>query len=269
MRKKIIFLLIFVHLAGCAHQNKTITDSSQYSKVELELGESIHHRILQTIPIYSEQELNRYVQTIGQNIAQAAHRRDLSYRFVILADDRIYATYAPGGYVYITTGFFKFLTSEIELAGVLAHEIGRLQYKDPRFSKVKKAFDLFLRTGSLVGPAFGNIGVLSIVGLAIISNFTNGEKSITTQTCDADRRALRYLVESGYDPQGLLDSIRRMTDTKSSYRAYLYDYLQSHPISPRRLRKLDLEFLKLPLENKQFNSRRSEFLSLTESVRSK
>ncbi|MBI4373175.1 MAG: M48 family metalloprotease [Candidatus Omnitrophica bacterium] len=268
MRKKITFLLILIHLAGCAHQNKTITDSSHYSKTELELGEEINRRILQTMPAYREEKLNHYVQTIGQNLAKRARRKDLQYRFVILEDDRIYATYAPGGYVYITTGFFKFLTSEIEIAGILAHEIGRLQYKDPRFSKAKKALDLMILTGAYVGPAFGTVGALSVLGLAIVGNFTNGEKTMTQQTYDADKRAFFYMMGSGYDPQGLIDPMRRMMDTTSSYRAYLYDYLQSHPVSPKRLIRLDRTFLKLPLQNTQFDSRRKEFLNLTESVRS-
>src|SRR3989338_7752892 len=89
-------------------------------------------------------------------------------RFIVLEDDRIYATQAPGGYVYITIGFFKFLASEIELAGILAYEIGMLQYRDPRLSKLKKALDLLLQTGSYVGPAFGSIGALSVLGLALV-----------------------------------------------------------------------------------------------------
>ncbi|MBI3999833.1 MAG: M48 family metalloprotease [Candidatus Omnitrophica bacterium] len=267
MKRFLSFVLAIFLLTSCAHQSRVITDSSQYSQVELELGEAINQRILQTVPVYREEELNRYVHTIGQNIARVADRKDLAYRFVILEDDRIYTMHAPGGYVYVTTGFFRFLISEIELAGILAHEIGLLQYKDPRLSKMKKAFDLLLRTGSYVGPAFGAIGALSVLGLALVGNATYGEKSLAKQTREADKRALRYLVESGYDPQGLIDPLHRMTDTKSPYRAYLYDYLESHPISSERLNKLNQEFLELPLENKQFDSKRSEFLRVTESVR--
>ncbi len=268
MRKRIAVVLILLLLVGCAHQSHTITDSSHYSKVETELGEAIHRQILQNIPVYREEELNRYVQSIGQKLASVADRKDLLYRFVILEDDRIYATHAPGGYVYITTAFFRFLANEIELAGILAQEVALLQYRDPRLSKAKKAFDLLLRTGSYVGPAFGSIGALSVLGLALIGSLTSGEKSLVERTRDADKRALRYLAESGYDPQGLIDPLQRMIQPTSPYRAYLYDYLQSHPISPKRFEELDLQFQKLQLADKQFDAHREIYLTATQSVRS-
>lgn len=260
--------MIILLVSSCARHRQTVTDSAQYSKVETELGEAIHRQILQTMPVYQGEALNRYVRAIGQNLTAVAERKDLAYRFVILEDDRIHATHAPGGYIYVTTGLFRFLVSEIELAGILAHEIGLLQYKDPRLSKIKKAFELLLRTGSYVGPAFGPIGVLSVMGLALVGAVTNGEKSLEELTRDADKRALRYLAESGYDPQGLLDPLYRMLDTTSPFRPYLYDYLQSHPMAPDRLKKLDQEFLELSLTNKQFDARRDEFLAATQSVRS-
>lgn len=268
MRKGITVVLILLLLAGCAHQSRTITDSSRYSKVETELGEAIHRQILQAIPVLKDEGLNRYVQSIGQKLASVADRKDLLYRFVILEDDRIYATHAPGGYVYITTGFFRFLMSEIELAGILVQEVTLLQYKDPRLSKAKKAFDMLLRTGSYVGPAFGSIGALSVLGLILIGSLTSGEKSLVERTQDADRKALRYMVESGYDPQGLMDPLQRMLQPTSPYRAYLYDYLQSHPISPKRFAQLDREFQKLPLGDKQFDAHREIYLTATQSVRS-
>ncbi len=268
MRKGIASVLILLFLTSCAHQSQSITDSSHYSKVEMELGEAIHRQILQTTPVYKEEALNHYVQSIGQKLAAVADRKNISYRFVILEDDRIYATHAPGGYVYITTGFFRFLESEIELAGILAQEVGLLQYKDPRLSKAKKAFDLFIRTGSYVGPAFGSIGALSVVGLALIGGLASRDKSLVERTKNADRRALQYMLKSNYDPQGLIDPLRRMADSNSQYRAYLYDYLQSHPISQERFNKLDMEFAKLSFEDKRFDAHREVYMTMTESVRS-
>ena len=268
MRKGISLILVLLLLNSCAHQNRSITDSSNYSSVEMKLGEAIHRQILQAIPIYKDEELNRYVQSIGGKLAAVADRKDLMYRFIILEDDRIYATHAPGGYVYITTGCFRFLTSEIELAGILAEEIGALQYKDPRLSKAKKAFELLLKTGSYVGPAFGSIGALSLLGFALVGSVAYSEKSLAQRTREADKRALRYLVKSEFDPQGFLDPLRRMMDPSNPFRAYLYDYLQSHPVSIDRLNKLDQEFQKLSLGNKQFDANRTLYLAITESVRS-
>ncbi|MBI4358142.1 MAG: M48 family metalloprotease [Candidatus Omnitrophica bacterium] len=267
MRKTISLVLIAFLMTSCAHRNQSITDASSDSTAESELGEAIHRQILQTMKVYQDQELNDYVRSVGQKIAAQADRKNLLYRFIILEDDRIYATQAPGGYVYITTGLFGFLASEIELAGMLAHEIGMLQYKDPRLSKLKKALNLLLQTGSYVGPAFGSIGALSVLGLVLVAGVTSGEKSLLERVRDADRRALKYLAEAGYDPQGLVDPLRRMDHPALTFRPYLYDYLEAHPISRNRFRSLEKEFRKLSLENKRFDSRRDVYLAMTESVR--
>ena len=266
MKRAISLLLIVLMLAGCARHQKSIQDSSS-STVEAQIGEAIHRQIIQSMSVYQEAVLDEYVQSIGKKISENAHRQDLIYRFIVLEDDRVYSIHAPGGYVYITTGFFKFLKSEIELAGILAHEIGMLQYKDPRLSKFKKAFELLLQTGSQIGPAFGTIGALSVLGLALVGHFALDEKTLTQRIEEADEQALRYLVESGYDPQGLIDPLMRMNDPHSEFRAYLYDYLQSHPITPERLKALDQVFQKLPLENKKFDVYREIYLTKTEIVR--
>ena len=267
MKRAISLLLIVLMLAGCARHQKSIQDFSASRTAEAQIGEAIHRQIIQSMSVYQEKELNEYIQSIGEKLAMQADRKDLIYRFVILEDERIYSIYSPGGYAYIPIGFFKFLQSEIELAGILAHEISMLQYKDPRLSKFKKAFELLLQTGSQIGPAFGTIGALSVLGLALVGHFALDEKTLTQRIEEADEQALRYLVESGYDPQGLIDPLMRMNDPHSEFRAYLYDYLQSHPITPERLKALDQVFQKLPLENKKFDVYREIYLTKTEIVR--
>lgn len=265
LHRKISFVLVFCLLiSGCARNQQIVRMSAD----EKELGNAIHQQILQTVPVYQEPALNHYVQDVGHKIVSHAGRKELSYRFIVLEDVRIYSTFAPGGYVYITTGFFQFLQSEIELAGVLAYEIAALQYKDPRLSRLKKSFDFLLKTGTYAAPAFGTIGVLSVLGLVLIGAATSGEKSDLAKVEQADKRALLYLFQSGYDPQGLINPLYRMGNLRSPHRAYLYDYIQSHPVDIVRLNKLNALFEKLPLDNKSFDAGRESFLAKTQVVRS-
>ena len=79
-----------------------------------------------------------------------------------LYSEKIYATSAPGGFVYVTTGMLTYLENEAELAGILAHEIGEQQFKDPRFSKIQKGIEHMTHGVALVGPLFGQIGALAV-----------------------------------------------------------------------------------------------------------
>jgi len=95
----------------------------------------------------------------------------LVYRFTILYDEKIYATSAPGGYIYLTTGMLNFLQNEAELASVLAHEIGRLQYKDPRFTQSDDVLNAATQAGASIAPMFGPIGSLASLGLVLLQAY--------------------------------------------------------------------------------------------------
>ena len=267
LRQAISLILLLALLTSCAryHRPQSGVEVSYVSE-EAEVGAQIHRHILERFDVNSNANLNAYVRSVGEKMLPFTDRKDLNYRFVILNDDRIYSTHVPGGYIYVTVGLFRFLTSEIELAGILAHEVGALQYRDPNWSKTKKVFDQLLRTGHYIGPAFGGIGVLSLMGLYLVSQVLVGEASIEKQLLKADEIALGYMVKSGYDPQGLIDPLRRMLDPTSKFRPYLYDYLQSHPVGPERLARIEEHFRELPLENTEFDSGRDAYWNATHSV---
>jgi beta-barrel assembly-enhancing protease len=126
---------------------------------------------------------------------------------------------------------------------------------------------MMVKGASYVGPAFGTIGSLSTLGLAAIGAVANRVKSSDDQVLQADRLALRYLVEAGYNPQGLINLLHRMTDPASPAHPYLFDYLQTHPITPRRFKRLDHALRALPLSGARFDARRDEFLRMTEPLR--
>lgn len=263
MKKFISFLLIIAVAAGCArHQGVDPYLSSDHLSTELELGEAIHQRIAASIPLCQNEQVTRYIQSVGEHLALRAGRKDLRYRFVVLEDDRIHATHAPGGFVYITTGFLEYIQNEIELAGVLAHELGHLQYKDPRFSAAIKAKDIVLQAGSVAAPVFGPIGALSLLGLIVVNELAMRDPSLMDKVKKADKRALWMMAEAGYDPQGLLNILHRVYDPHASDKPYLFDYLNSHPMTSGREAHLAQVFRKLPLADKQFDAGRDAYMAI-------
>ena len=267
IRKVISAAMVFALISGCARDQRMISHlPNEHPSAELELGEAINQRITANIPTCRNLEVIRYVQSVGDHLAAYADRKDLTYRFVVLDDDRIHATHAPGGFVYVTTGFLEFLQSEIELAGVLAYEIGALQYRDPRLTGMKKTTDFILQAGSMAAPAFGAIGALSLLGLVAVKELVAHEPSFMGQVKKADGRALEMMTDAGYDPQGLLDVLRRINDPRSKYRPYLFDYLDSHPMTDERQTHLNQAFGSLPLDNRQFDSKRDVYLAVREGL---
>jgi len=125
LRKHIAFALALLILSGCAHdRSKTPSfhseeESRSFHSRENELGRQIHQAILTSFRVYSEPRVVGYVTRMGNTLAKKASRKDLHYQFTVLYDDRLYATSAPGGFVYVTTGFINFCRNEAELSAVL------------------------------------------------------------------------------------------------------------------------------------------------------
>ena len=93
---------------------------------EISLGRKYHVQVLQQTPAYHDQELQEYVQKIGDSLSIKSHRPNLFYRFTVLDGPDINAFALPGGYIYINRGLMAYLSSEEELAAVLGHEIGHV-----------------------------------------------------------------------------------------------------------------------------------------------
>ncbi len=235
---------------------------------EVAIGEQIHSQIISTFFPYTDPKVTEYIAEIGRKLVLHAKRQELPYRFTLLYDDKIYATSAPGGFVYLTTGMIYFLDNEAELAGIMAHEIGQLQYRDPRLSHSREVLEQVMRTASMVAPAFGGIGALAAIGLALVHSQTlPNERSAEQRLRDADRLALKYLLEAGYDPQGFMDVQEKFLRAKDDMLPYFYDYYQSRPLTEERWLALTHAFGKLPLEGKDLSTRYQEFQEATRGVR--
>ena len=235
---------------------------------EKEIGEQIHQTIMSSFYPYTEPMANEYIGKIGHDLAGQAPRRELDYRFVVLYSDKIYATSSPGGYVYITTGMIYFLENEAELAAVLAHEIAQLQYKDPKVSVGRKVLRNVSEKGAMVAPAFGQIGVLATLGFALLHSAAEiGQKSPEARLALADRKAMIYMVEAGYDPQGMIDLFYKFADAKPEIRPYFLEYYESRPLNEERVRAIQNQFLKLPLDGKNFDVHREKYLEQTRGIR--
>lgn len=274
LKKAVVSGLIFC--LGCARAPETLDGKRDFASLrksalahqEAEAGLRMHQAIISSHYLYTEPRTVGYVTRIGRSIAKVTDRPDLAYRFTVLYDERAYATFAPGGYVYVTTGFLNYLQNEAEFAAILAHEIAELQYRDPNFSGPKKAFKAVSYAGMAVAPLFGQIGLLAAGALILVGNVTGVlPRADGDKVKIADKKALRYLVNARYDPQGYLHVMERMLNVPPEWSPYFYDYFTSRPLDLDRYTDIQKQFRKLPLEGKSFDVHRARFLQMTKSVR--
>ncbi len=259
-------------LTGCASAGKSSRIEKpavrSFSSQEIQEGQQIHQQILSTFYLYTEPSVKDYVGKVGESLTGSDLGPDKPYEFIILYNDKMYATAAPGGHIYVTTGLINFLDNESELAAVLALEVAALQFNDLKISQTKKTMDGVTQAVSMVGPAFGQIGALAALGIVLLNNAASpGEISKDDRLIKADAMALRYMIHAGYDPQGFLDVLYRFLKADRATLPFFYDYYQSHPITEERFNRLNRDFASLPVANRQLVMRRKEFLEMTHGVR--
>ncbi len=233
---------------------------------EIEIGRQIHRQILSSFSLFTEERANQYVNHITEEISKVSSRPNLPYDCTILASDKIYATGAPGGHVYITTGFINILDNETELAGVLAHEVAQLQYRNPKYSGAKKSLEVMEVVTGVAGGFFGPFGVLAFVGVATLNQLTTS-KNVDSLVLLADKKALVYMNKAGYDPQGFVDVLYKIIYADQMLIPYMIDYYQSRPVSADRMIHLENVFKKMTFENKQFDTERERFNMMTSGVK--
>jgi Peptidase family M48 len=146
---------------------------------ELRLGAQLHDLILQLNPQFAgsgpwKQRLDEAAEPFRQYLK----RKDIIYTFTILDSDVVNAFSHPGGYIYVTRGFFDFVGAEEDyvLQFAIGHEIAHVE--------LEHAVEC-LRNKSLMDLKLGTLQALYLV--IIPFGYLIDEKANVDQELEADR----------------------------------------------------------------------------------
>lgn len=181
---------------------------------EYYIGRTVAARVLGQYRPLDRVKVNRYLNELGGYLAQFSRRPETfaGYHFQLIESQEINAFAAPGGFILVTSGLYRSLTNEDQLAAVLAHEIAHVTLNHGlsaiKTANLTQAFTLIgqtyldEKTGGKVSAlnqltsVFGK-SVDDIVNTMVVSGYSQN------QELNADAEALRILRQSGYNPDGL------------------------------------------------------------------
>lgn len=212
-------------------------------KKEVSIGKENHEKILKSMPIYNDPEINAYVNAVGQKLAKKGHRSHLEYTFTVIDSPDINAFALPGGYIYINRGLMNYLNSEAQLAAVLGHEIGHVTARHSVRQHSAGTAASIVSAVLAVGTGSSTIGDLSnVAGAALVSGYGRDHE------LEADSLGAEYLFKSGYDPQAMVEVIGVLKDQEqfAKYRAKeegtkvqsYHGLFASHPRNDTRLQEV-------------------------------
>ncbi|HLR33290.1 MAG TPA: M48 family metallopeptidase, partial [Fodinibius sp.] len=178
LRNTAIIVIAALLAASCVMQRSPITGKKRaygYSwEEEIKLGAEADKQIQQQYGVYQDEELQQYVDEIGQNILAQSHMRradtpqkykETEFHFRILNTPVPNAFALPGGYIYVTRGLLAHLENEAQLAVVLGHEIGHVAARHSS----QRAFEQQVGQIALLGGAVAGQEILGVPGGEILS----------------------------------------------------------------------------------------------------
>ena len=235
--------LLIASLSGCttnpATGDSVFTGMSSDAQ-ELRVGREQHPQIIKAFGgEFGSPELRRYVDSIGQLLARTVERKTFKYTFTLLNSEVVNAFALPGGYIYISRGLMALAENEAEIAGVLAHELGHINalHHGRREGQGLLANILVVGAGIAGGRAAADLGGM-VVGGALRAYSREHE-------LESDSLALRYMSRAGYDPEAMVNFLRKMRASsrleakrlgKSPDKVDEFNYLATHPAPAERVR---------------------------------
>ncbi len=283
MARLLAFLLFVfaVFLPGCASRNHASRDGILSKELpltvddlsEIKEGLANHKKVLWQYPIYHSPKLQRYCDAIAAEIADVSTRPHLPYHVTLLDSDEANIFAGPGGYLYITKGMFKYIETEGELAGLLAHEITHVanyEYSNiPHLTKVKRVYGLMLSGSELVkdtgmgGPyAAATDMALNQVGKrapVLFKRFT------ADQEVETDEKVVDSLIKAGYDPREYQAFVEKLARIDMDDVGRFVNLLNSHPPFEERRKILTVRIAASKIVSGKFDFKRVEIQDFTQN----
>jgi len=210
---------------------------------EVAMGKEADQQISQQLGLYPDEELQAYVNRLGQKLAASSERPNLPWTFRVVDDPVVNAFALPGGYIYVTRGLLTHLTSEAELVSVLGHEIGHVtgRHSVEQMSKQQLA-QVGLIAGMILKPelaeSYGSLAQQGL-GLLFLKYGRDDER-------EADDLGLRYLNQGSYDPREMspvFETLGRVSQQQGQGR--VPNWLATHPAPEDRVQRINAQVAKL------------------------
>ncbi len=221
--KRIVILMAALVLGGCAVSQQQ----------EVQMGQQYAAQISQQLPLINDPEIVRYINVLGDSVANVTSRRDLDWHFYVVNSSDVNAFAVPGGYVYVNRGLIERATSMDELAGVLGHEIGHVVRRH-------SVHQMQQQQGANVGITLACVltsicnnqaaGTLVNVGTsAIFAKFSRADEA------EADEEGFKNVVRAGISPEGLVTMFQKLINERKSSPGAVDSWFATHPLEEDRI----------------------------------
>lgn len=218
---------------------------------DVDLSDKYEKEVLKEYKVSTNKAYQDKLQKIGTYLAGIAnttqrtalwgdkHFSKFPYSFTVLQGPDVNAFSIFGGRVYVFEGLMKYVESDDELAGTLAHEISHIAFRhlatlEHEQNKLNTITLPLILIGLLTG---GNGGAGLLFGSNLLNQALGSGWSTKAETA-ADFGGLQILEKSTYPPMGILTLMEHMARDERLGSNPNLGIFRTHPPSPERSRTL-------------------------------
>ena len=223
----LVCLLVF-HCATTGPGGKTsvILISTEQ---EVSIGKQMSEQVDKDYMILGDTVVQNYISRVGQKLVQVSDRKDLEYHFTVIDSKEINAFAMPGGYIYIYTGLLKLMESEAELSGVLGHEVGHIVARHG-VRRLQQVIGISILLNIALGKSSEAVKQGVSVGIGLMLQGFSRENEL-----EADYDAIFYMSRASYNPQGMVDLLKKLDNLDKSGKNVIEKLAADHPPTVKRI----------------------------------
>ncbi len=174
---------------------------------------------------YKLEEIQKLLDSLAALIDESGRK----FKVGVFVDKEINALALPGGHIVVYSELLDQVSSENELAMVLAHELGHFKTRD-HLRGLGRSFLFFIAANLFLGDSSATKALMNSSGI-LQNNYSRNQEYA------ADAFALQLLVKKYGHASGATDFFRRLAAKETL--PGLVHYLSTHPASEKRIVALE------------------------------
>jgi hypothetical protein len=218
--------------------------------LEVAMGLQNGAMITESEPMLADSLVTAYVNDLGQRIAGASRRRDIAYSFQVIDSRTVNAFTVGGGQVFIYRGLIDQMSSEAELAGVIAHEVGHIVGKHTARSLTNQLImaGIVAAGGELLSGGDEKRRQMITEAGGAVAFFQQMDYSRDDER-ESDFLAIYTLYRMGYDPRAMTSMFETLRKNAGGDPSAFEVFFQTHPAAEERIANTEAELPKLNLND--------------------
>lgn len=205
---------------------KEVDPTTLTQSEEIQLGLKASPALVQQYKgVSTNTDQNALVMRVGSAIAgtEDVAGAGWKFQFQLLAEPDIINAFAlPGGQIFVTSGLLNRLTTEGEVAAMLAHQIAHVIARDG----VKK----------LAADGTASTGLANEDTMGLLASQLVGTNFSSQQETAADLLAVKLMGDTGYNPNAMLGFIKILAT--AYYAGSQVEYFTTHPNPTDRVKAI-------------------------------